>query len=75
MFGVHVETAELAVGLTQELDELHVVEMPSPVNQAGLEASELRLLDQAPGLEALHRDRRSTKTSTQVILDYGEKLK
>ena len=75
IFGVHVDPGKLAVGLTQELDELHVVDLPGPVDEARLEGFVVRLLNKAPGIEALHRTYRLTKISTVVVLDYSRKLK
>ena len=54
VLGVHVEPAELAVGLAQEVLDLHVVEHPRPVDGRGLEALVAALADVGTGVEVSH---------------------
>lgn len=54
IFGVHVEPAKLAICLPEKLNQLHVVELPGPIDRVRLEALVMNLLNEAACLEALH---------------------
>src|SRR6266545_3225380 len=74
---IHVQPAQLPIGLTEQLDQLHVVQHPGTVDWIGLKTLVMPLLNVAAGLEGFHRSGLSlkAKTSTIVILDFTHKLK
>ena len=59
----------------EELDHLHVVELPGAMNWAWLEGLVRTLLNKVAGVEGLHSPRWVAKMGAHVILEFSNKLK
>ena len=67
----------MPISLPKQLDQLHIVQHPGAVDEIGLKAFVMILLNLVAGLEFSHRSlfTGKSKIDCNVVLDFKQKLK